>query len=161
MRKRALRRWVVVLAVSALIGGVSVVPAPALTVGALEVDIVVDSTDWSACGVVRDGLTGARYTAVLTATGAQSRGTSQNGVILGQAQHSGNPATPCTPGGFDSYTSGVVYTLEWTSVLGTSGSLTKACVETGLVVAWDPPVVIHQNIVDNDGTTMSLRCTIT
>lgn len=50
-------------------------------------------------------------------------------MILDVATDTGNPASACTSGGFNSTYAAVQYTLEWTSVLGTTGSLVKTCVE--------------------------------
>jgi hypothetical protein len=140
-----LKRMGVVMAAAMAFGAVAVPQAPALDLGALEVDIKVDTATWGACGLVRDSLTSARYTAVLTAAGYESTGVARNGVIADQASHSGNPASPCTSGGFDSSVAAVVYTLTWTSVLGTTGTMTKVCVETPPVytdseIRIDPPV---------------------
>lgn len=144
MRKGfTLKRVAAVAAAALAFGAVTVPPAPALDLGAVEIDIVVNTGDWSACGVIRDDLTSANYTAVLTATGAQSS-VSRNGVILSQGMDSGNPATPCTSGGFDSSIAAVEYTLEWTSVLGTTGSMTKTCAEVppaSTTIHIDPPPI--------------------
>jgi hypothetical protein len=144
-RGTALKRVGAVMVAALVFGALAVPQAPALNVGELEVDIAVNTGNWSACGYVRDDLTSAYYTAVLTATGYEST-VSRNGVIAEQAMHSGNPAQPCTPGGFDSSIAAVVYTLEWTSVLGTSGSMVKTCFETPPVssdisIIIDPPPV--------------------
>ena len=128
-RGTALKRVGAVMVAALVFGALAVPQAPALNVGELEVDIAVNTSNWSACGLVRDDLTSAYYTAVLTATGYEST-VSKNGAIAEQALHSGNPAQPCTPGGFDSSIAAVVYTLTWTSVLGTTGSMVKVCAET-------------------------------
>lgn len=144
MRKGfTLKRVAAVAAAALAFGAVTVPPAPALDLGPLEIDIVVNTSDWSACGLVRDSLTSARYTAVLTATGAQSS-ISRNGAIVEQGMHTGNPATPCTDGGFDSSIAAVEYTLEWTSVVGTTGSMTKTCGEVppaSTTIHIDPPPI--------------------
>ena len=143
-RGLTLKRVGVVMAAALAFGAVAVPQAPALDLGALEVDIFVNTGSWSACGVVRDDLTSAHYTAVLTATGYEST-VSRNGVILGEASASGNPATPCTPGGFDSSIAVVEYTLTWTSILGTTGTMTKTCVEippsSTFEIDIDPPPI--------------------
>ena len=138
MRRLGLKRLAVVLAAMGIFAGAAVPSASALDVGPLTVDIVVDRTNWSACGVVSDGLTGAHYTAVLSATGYETN-LSQSGVILAQSSDSGNPAGPCTPGGFDSRFAIVQYALVWTSVAGTTGIMTKTCVEADLKIAIQRP----------------------
>ena len=141
----ALKRVGVVMAAALMFGAVAVPQAPALDLGAFEVDIIVDSTDYGACGLVRDSLTSARYTAVLTATGYASTGVTRNSVITGQATATGNPAVPCIDGVFDPSVAAVVYTLTWTSVLGTTGTLVKTCVEippsSTSEIRIDPPAV--------------------
>jgi hypothetical protein len=134
MKRYRLKRPALALAVIAIVIGAVGPSASALQVGPLFVDIQVDTSNWSACGIVSDDLTHANYTAVLTATGFQSS-VSQNGVILSEASGSGNPAQPCTSGGFDSSISAVEYTLEWTSIAGTTGTLTKTCAETDLMLS--------------------------
>lgn len=129
MRRLGTKRAAAALAIAATFGGVAVPHAAAVEVLGFRADIVVDTSSWAACGVVRDNLTGApNYTAVLTATGFESS-VAANGVILDVATASGNPANPCTSGGFNSTYAVVQYTLEWTSVLGTTGSLVKTCFE--------------------------------
>lgn len=140
-----LKRVGVVMSVAMAFGAVAVPQAPALTVGPLQVDIVVNTSDWSACGLVRDSFSGARYTAVLTATGYASTGLARSDAIAGQASHTGNPAAPCTAPSIDSTVAAVVYTLTWTSVVGTTGTMTKTCVETPPVsteseIHIDPPI---------------------
>lgn len=100
----------------------------------IDVKIKVNTTDWSACGYVGDTLTGAYYTATLTATGYEST-IAANGIILDADTDSGNPATPCTSGGFDSRYAVMVYTLTWTSVFGTTGTLVRTCVEANGIPA--------------------------
>ena len=143
-RSFALRRVSVVAAAALAFGAVTVPQAPALDLGAVEIDIFVNPADWSACGIVRDSVTSARYTAVLTATGFQSNGVTRSNVILGHDTDDGNPAQPCTGGGFDSSIAAVVYTLEWTSVLGTTGTMTKSCGEVppaSTTIHIDPPPI--------------------
>ena len=144
-RGTALKRVGAVMVAALVFGALAVPQAPALDVGELEVDIVVNTGDWSACGYVRDDLTSAYYTAVLTATGYVST-VSKNDAIASQAMHSGNPARPCTDGAFDSSIAAVVYTLTWTSVLGTTGSMVKTCAETppmttSIDITIDPPPI--------------------
>ncbi len=169
MRRRiTLKRLVAVMAAALAFGAATASPAPAVDLGPLQVDIFVNTGDWSACGVVRDTLTSARYTAVLTATGYEST-VSRNGVILGEASASGNPATPCTAGGFDSSIAVVEYTLTWTSILGTTGTMTKTCVEvppssTDVEIHIDPPPIEASSgsaIVPPTTTLARPYCTIT
>jgi hypothetical protein len=127
MRKRGLRLAVVLAAVGIFVGS-SLPSASALTVGPLTAQITVDTSGWDATGYVGDSLTNANYTSVLTATGFETTGAT-NGVILDFDTGSGNPSLTSTGGGFDSQYAKVVYTLTWTSVLGTTGELTKVCVE--------------------------------
>jgi hypothetical protein len=138
-----------VLAVTAIAVGVVAPTASALEVGPLTVEISVETSNWSACGTVSDDLTNANYTAVLTATGFESS-IGQNGVILNQASAGGNPALPCTPGGFSSSYAAVEYTLEWTSITGTTGSLTKTCAEAdlGATVSIHPDIELAPPIHD-------------
>ena len=127
MRKRGLRLAVVLAALGIFVGS-SLPSASALTVGPLTATINVDRSGFSATGYVGDTLTNATYTSVLTATGFQTTGT-RNGVILDYDTGVGNPSLTSTNGGFDSQYAKVVYTLTWTSVLGTTGELTVVCVE--------------------------------
>jgi len=127
MRKRGLRLAVVLAAVG-IFAGSSLPSASALTIGPLTAQITVDTSGWDATGYVGDSLTNANYTSVLTATGFETTGAT-NGVILDFDTGSGNPSLTSTDGGFDSQYAKVVYTLTWTSVLGTTGELTKVCVE--------------------------------
>jgi hypothetical protein len=117
------------LAVAITVLSVVAVPsASAIEAAGLTVRIDVDTSSWAACGVVKDTTTNANYTAVLTATGFEST-VAANGAVLDEALASGNPARPCTQGGFNSQYAVVVYTLTWTSVLGTTGTLSRTCAE--------------------------------
>jgi len=148
MRRIGLKRLAVVLAATATVAAAAVPSASALTVGPLTVDIDVDTSNWSACGVVNDGLTGANYTAVLTATGYETD-LGRNGVILNESTDTGNPATPCTAGGFDSIFAAVQYTLVWTSGNGTTGVMTKTCVESGVhLTIMRPPATIDPGVTE-------------
>ena len=160
-----LKKPVMALAVTAIVMGAVVPSASALEVGPLTVEITVNPTDWSVCGHVGDDLTGANYTVSLTATGFASD-VSRNGVILDQASATGNPADLCLPGtGFDSDYAAVVYTLEWTSVLGTTGVLVKACAEADLrkAIAINPDIVIAEPVRDMIDALLALKmpaCTV-
>ena len=129
MAKVSFKRLSAVLAVMAVFAAFAAPPAGALAVGPLEVRIDVDKSSWDATGYVADSLSGATYTTVLTATGYENRNTFTNGTIIDFDQADGNPAHTQTQGGFDSDYAVVVYTLTWTSVLGTTGELTRVCVE--------------------------------
>jgi hypothetical protein len=127
MRKRGLRLAVVLAAVGIFVGS-SLPSASALTVGPLTATINVNRTSWAATGYVGDTLTGANYTTVLTAVGFETD-TVRHGTIIDFDTATGNPSTTSTLGGFDSDFAKVEYTLEWTSVLGTSGTIVVSCVE--------------------------------
>lgn len=126
--KVGLKRFSVLFAVVAVFAAFTAPPAQSVAVGPLNVRIDVDTISWDANGYVADSLSGVGYTTVLTATGYQNRNFT-NGTILGVSQGYGNPSTTHTEGGFDSQYAVVVYTLTWTSILGTSGELTRVCVE--------------------------------
>jgi hypothetical protein len=111
-----------------IFAGAAVPAASALTVGPLTVELFVDRTSWAATGLVQDTLTGASYTTVLTATGFETD-TSRHGTIIDFDTGTGNPSRTSTLGGFDSSFAKVEYTLTWTSVLGTTGTLPVTCVE--------------------------------
>ena len=127
--KVGFKRFAVLFAAVSVLAAFSATPASALAVGPLEVKIEVDTSSWDADGYVADSLSGASYTTVLTATGVENRNTLTNGTILAADTGSGNPSTTHTEGGFDSQYAAVVYTLTWTGVLGTTGELTRVCVE--------------------------------
>ncbi len=127
--KLGFKRFSAVLAVVAIFAAFTAPPAGALKVGPLEVRIDVDTSSWAADGYVGDSLSGATYTSVLTATGYENRNTFTNGTVIDFDTGWGNPSTTSTDGGFDSNYAVVVYTLTWTSILGTSGSIVKVCVE--------------------------------
>ena len=127
--KVSFKRFSAVLAVVAIFGAFAARPAGALEVGPLEVRIDVDTASWDADGYVADSLSGATYTSALTATGYENRNTFTNGTVIDFDTGTGNPSTTHTEGGFDSDYATVVYTLTWTSVLGTSGTIVKVCVE--------------------------------
>jgi opacity protein-like surface antigen len=120
----------------AALAAVGMIAAAAVPAAAAELDdratlivrINVNRTSWAACGFVYDAVTGTTYTAVLTASGIESTGAA-NATIVDEATDTGNPAEPCTGGGFDSQYAGMQYTLTWTSVLGTTGTLPVTCVE--------------------------------
>ncbi|MDQ4024398.1 MAG: hypothetical protein M3217_02745 [Actinomycetota bacterium] len=134
MKRKRLRALSLLLGVSALISASIPAPASAIEAAGIYANIYVDTSTWDACGEVGDRVFvgGGGYTAVLTATGYEST-IAANGVIVDADTDWGNPASPCTSGGFDSHYAVMVYTLTWTSVLGTTGTLVKICVE-----AWMP-----------------------
>ena len=129
MKRRGIKKVAVVLAAFGVFSAAALPQASAVELLGFEARIDVDTAGWGACGFVGDTLTGApSYTMVLTATGLETTGAA-TGVILDVATASGNPATACTTGGFNSQYAAVQYTMEWTSVLGTTGTLVRTCVE--------------------------------
>jgi hypothetical protein len=126
--KVGLKRFSVLFAAVAIFAALTAPPAQSVAVGPLEVRIDVNTTSWDANGYVADSLSGVGYTTVLTATGYENRNLT-NGTIVDFDTGYGNPSTTHTEGGFDSQYAVVVYTLTWTSILGTSGELTRVCVE--------------------------------
>ncbi|HEV2757400.1 MAG TPA: hypothetical protein VG318_16665 [Actinomycetota bacterium] len=128
MRGR-LRVVSVIVGVMGLAGTVVPAPASAVEVAGIYANIYVNTSTWDACGEVGDRVVaGSRYTAVLTVTGVEST-VAANGTLVDYGIETGNPATPCTSGGFDSSYAVMVYTLTWTSIFGTTGTLVKTCVE--------------------------------
>jgi len=128
-----MRRLAVLAVTVAALSAAAVPQASAVELLGVRVDIEVDMSTGAACGVVADNLTNANYTAALTATGVEST-VAASGVILDAVTGGGNPARLCTTGGLTPplYRT-IEYTLEWTSVLGTTGSLTKTCVWIGFL----------------------------
>jgi hypothetical protein len=127
--KAGFKRFSVLFAAVSVLAAFTAPPASAVAVGPLEVRIDVDTSSWDADGCVSDDLSGASYTVVLVTVGYENRNTLTNGTIIDYDVAYGNPACAHTEGGFDSDYAAVVYTLTWTSVLGTSGELTRVCVE--------------------------------
>lgn len=126
--RKGFKRFAVLAAAVSIFAAVTAPPASALEVGPLEVRIDVDRTSWDATGLVRDDLSGATYTSVLTVTGVQTDG-ARHGTILDFDTDTGNPSETEVQGGFDSTYAAVEYTLSWTSVLGTTGTFTVTCGE--------------------------------
>ena len=129
MKGRRIKRMAIVLAAVGALTASMLPQASAVELLGFEARIDVDRTGYGACAYVGDDLLNApSYTIALTSTGAQSTGAA-NGIILDAATDSGNPAQACVTGGFDSQFASVTYTLTWTSVLGTTGTLVVTCAE--------------------------------
>lgn len=83
---------------------------------------------YGACGVVRDRSANVNFTATLTATGYEST-VFANGVIVDFDRDTGNPAKPCSQPGFNPDYALLVFTLTWSSGVGTTGTFTRVCGE--------------------------------
>ena len=105
-------------------------PANAVsTDGAFFAGIAVTSTG-AAIGTVSDTINpNTAYTTVLTATGTGTCALFTGEIIIASADiGSGNPSVTHTAGSCHLYNASVLYTLTWTSLLGTSAQFQEACV---------------------------------